>query len=451
MLDARSPGDLPAVDGTLCVDGPLVTACSEDFGHIVHRRPRAVVRPVSVDDIVRTVRFARAHDLTVAVRGRGHSTFGQSLSAGGLVIEMSSLDAIHAVRAGAADVQAGARWSQVLDATLPQGRTPPVLTDYLDLSVGGTLCVGGVGGTSHAWGLQIDNVTAIDVVTGAGDVRTCSARRDPDLFHAVLGGLGQVAVIVGATVELVPAPTHVRSYVLRYDDVAALTADQLVLVRGGAVDHLQGRIVPDEHGRWEFLLDIATFHTAPQRPCDALLRGLHHRGPPRAVEDRSYREFAHRLASSVAEQVRGGGWCLPHPWFDVWLPGRRVNAYVARVLAQLGAGDLAGGTILLSPVRTGRLRRPLTWARHDDAVFQFDVLGTAPADPAAISRVLARNRRLYEQASRVGGTRYPIGAIPFHPPDWRRQLGSAWPALKTAKARHDPDHVLNPGPGVFTS
>ncbi len=65
-------------------------------------------------------------------------------------------------------VDAGAKWSEVLAATLPQGKTPPVLCDYLELSVGGTIVVGGVGGTTSRYGVQADNVLEMDVVTGKG-------------------------------------------------------------------------------------------------------------------------------------------------------------------------------------------------------------------------------------------------------------------------------------------
>ena len=66
-------------------------------------------------------------------------------------------------------VEAGAKWSDVLRATLPHGKTPPVLTEYLELSVGGTLVVGGVGGTTSAFGVQSDNVIEMEVVTGDGE------------------------------------------------------------------------------------------------------------------------------------------------------------------------------------------------------------------------------------------------------------------------------------------
>jgi FAD/FMN-containing dehydrogenase len=72
-----------------------------------------------------------------------------------------------------------AKWSDVLRATLVRGKTPPVLTEYLELSVGDTLIVGGVGAATSAFGVQSDNVIDMEVVTGKGKKVTCSASRGP--------------------------------------------------------------------------------------------------------------------------------------------------------------------------------------------------------------------------------------------------------------------------------
>lgn len=88
-------------------------------------------------------------------------------------------------------VQAGARWSEVLKATPPLGLTPPVLTDYLELSIGGTLSADGLGGATHRHGAQVDTIGELEVVTGAGDRVACSPTRHADLFRAVPAGLGQ--------------------------------------------------------------------------------------------------------------------------------------------------------------------------------------------------------------------------------------------------------------------
>ena len=103
-------------------------------------------------------------------------------------------------------VDAGATWKNVLDATLKQGLTPPVLTNYLGLSIGGTLAVSGIGGSSSRYGMQTDNVLELDVVTGDGKELTCSATSNPDIFAGVLAGVGQCAIITRATLGLVLAP-----------------------------------------------------------------------------------------------------------------------------------------------------------------------------------------------------------------------------------------------------
>ena len=66
---------------------------------------------------------------------------------------MGRLRTVHRVQGNRVVVDAGATWSEVLAATLPHGLTPPVFTDYLGLSVGATLVVGGVGGAISRFGL----------------------------------------------------------------------------------------------------------------------------------------------------------------------------------------------------------------------------------------------------------------------------------------------------------
>jgi FAD/FMN-containing dehydrogenase len=181
----EAPHDLPRLEGRVRRDEAALSGAADDFGHLVRHRPLAVLEPGSVDDVAAMVRYCREHRLPVAARGQGHATGGQAQVAGGLVIDMGTLRGID-VRDGHAVVQAGALWSDLLRATLPARLTPPVLTDYLELSVGGTLSAGGLGGTSHRYGAQVDNVIELEVVTGTGERTVCSPARHADLFHAVL-------------------------------------------------------------------------------------------------------------------------------------------------------------------------------------------------------------------------------------------------------------------------
>lgn len=249
----RGPIPVPPLDGELTVDPAALAEAADDFGHLVSRQPVAVLRPGSAADVRKMVRYAHENGLKVAMRGQGHSTYGQCQVAGGIVIDSRTLDRIHEIEGGRATVDAGVTWSELLAATLPLGLAPPVMTDYLDLSVGGTLSVGGIGGATHRKGVQLDQALALEVVTGDGRLVHCSPRANRELFEAVLGGLGQYGVIVRATVALEPARESARVYRLFYADLDAYVADQALLAEDARFDYLEGQVQPDGAGGFRYL------------------------------------------------------------------------------------------------------------------------------------------------------------------------------------------------------
>ena len=449
---AADVGDtaLPRLDGTLHVDEATRAAYADDFGHIVHERPRAVLRPGSVQDIVRMVRFAQQHGLRVVARGQGHTTFGQAQATAAIVVDLGPLQAIDAVAGDRISVGSGARWSAVLAATLARGLTPPVLTDYLGLSVGGTLSVGGVGVTSWRHGAQVDHVQEVEVVTGEGEVLTCSATRNADLFAAVLAGQGQCGIVVRVTFRLVRAPSHVRAFTLVYPDLTALTADCRLLIRDGRFDTVQGFIVPAEGGGWSFLLEATAFFTDAPPDDDRLLAGLRFIPGTVQADTRTYVAWAHRLDAQIAFLQSQGLWTRPHPWIDLFVPGREVDRLVGDTLAHLRPEDLGPfAPILLFPLDQRRFTRPLFRTAPSEVVFLFDMLRTAPDDPAAVQRLVAANRALFERTRALGGTLYPISAVPLSRLDWRQHYGPQWDTLVSAKRRYDPHGVLASGPDIF--
>src|SRR5919112_132129 len=110
---------LPPLDGTLTTDPAALAAAADDFGHIVHRTPVAVLRPGSVEDVVKMVRFAREHGIRVSGRGKGHTAFGQSQAGAGVVVDMTTLNQIHSVGPTSAVVDAGVVWRDLLQTTIP--------------------------------------------------------------------------------------------------------------------------------------------------------------------------------------------------------------------------------------------------------------------------------------------------------------------------------------------
>jgi FAD/FMN-containing dehydrogenase len=265
----RSAEDFPSFDGQLLTDEASLAAAADDYGHLVHRRPIAVLRPGSVEDVVRLLDFTSRHGIQVAARGQGHSTNGQAQVEAGVVLEMSSLATIHEINAGDALVDAGVRWSDLLRQTIPLGVAPPTLTDYIDLSIGGTVTVGGVGSQAFREGPQVSNVLELQVVTGRGQLVTCSPTHRRQLFDAVLSGLGQFGVIVRARVRLVPVPAWARFYEARYDDLHVFLGDLLILTGDSRFDTVQGFAAPDGAGGWLYSLEATKASRRAMSPTTA--------------------------------------------------------------------------------------------------------------------------------------------------------------------------------------
>ena len=444
---------LPPLDGQLLMDAASLTAAAEDFGHIVHRAPWAVLVPGSVDDIVAMVRFARRQGLRIAAArglGESHSTFGQSQVPAGIVIDMSALSTLHEVGAESAWVDAGVRWRQLLEATLPSGRSPPTLTDYIDLSIGGTLSVGGIGGQAFRWGLQVDNVLELDVVTGEGELVRCSPSRARPLFDAVRSGLGQFGIIVRARVRLVEVPPRARTYTALYSDLHRFMEDQRRLIEDGRFDYVEGSVVLSAGGR-SFQLEVVKYFTPGAEPEDTrLLAGLGFQPETLQATDSSYFDFANRLAPLIALLQQLGVWEFPHPWMDMFVPARCAEAFVEEVLSQTPEADMGQGPILLYPFRSSELTAPFLRTPTDRHVFLFSLLRTAvPPTPETVANLVQKNRAIFERLTAIGGKLYPAYAVPLSQADWRRHFHPCWERFAHAKRRFDPARILTPGQGIF--
>ncbi|WP_199430508.1 FAD-binding protein [Qaidamihabitans albus] len=447
--------DLPALTGNVFDDDASLARAAQDWGHVVQARPRAVVRPGSAADVAAVVTFAAGRGIPVAARGAGHSPFGQGQAEGGIVLDMTSLSTVHAGTGDQVLVDAGARWRQVLAATLPRGLTPPVLTDYLDLTVGGTLAVGGLGGMSHRHGAQTDTVAELEVVTGSGELRRCSAEQDRDLFDAVRAGLGQCGVLVRAAIRLRPARQRARRWRLYYDSATAFVADQRLVVGDGRFDYVEGQaLLDDDAESWRYLLEATTYYSLPDEPDeDELLGDLSFDRDTTEREDTTYLEFLDRMAEGEAILRAEGSWYRPHPWLNMFVPDDAVEEFVKETLAGTTGADLGDtGLVMLYPVRTDRLGTPLLRTPPGELAWLFALLRTGePHDVAGTARMVRLNAELFERASGLGGTVYPVNMLPMSPKDWAEHFGDEWPTLQAAKRRYDPEGVLTPGQGVFGS
>jgi cytokinin dehydrogenase len=445
---------IPKLDGQLLTDQASRDERGTDLGLIIFATPKAVLRPASVDDIIKMVKFCKERDILVAARGQGHATHGQALAKAGLVIDMSAMQQIHEIGEGYAVVDGGCTWRLLLEASLPS-QTPPVLTGFIGLSIGGTLSMGGISGMAYNIGMQVQHVTELTVVTGKGKLEVCSEAQNRELFDHMLSGQGQCGIIVRAKVKLVPAKELAANTTAVYFDINVLQADMRTLVYRNELDSIYAQAgIDPSTGNLVYLINVAKFHDGPTPDMAYYMRDLNFIPPTFATNDMPYLDYQ-LIVDNLVDQMRAIGMFegVMHPWFDVFVGDSELGGYVTDVVSSFQPDDVGMfGFVLLFPLLRSTITRPLLRLPDEELVWLFDVLTSrnAPgydADFAANKR--ARNNMWFDMARDLGGTRYPIGTLDFSHGDWRRHYGEAWPAFKAAKEKFDPKGILTPGPGIF--
>jgi FAD/FMN-containing dehydrogenase len=159
------------------------------------RRPALIIRCTGTADVVDAVRFARQHNLLVAVRGGGHSVAGHASCDQGIVIDLTRMRGVDLdPDTRVARVQGGALWGDVDRETQAFGLVVPggVVSET---GVGGLTLGGGEGWVRRKYGLTIDSLLSARVVCADGSVHTASAKSEPDLFWALRGGGGNFGIV----------------------------------------------------------------------------------------------------------------------------------------------------------------------------------------------------------------------------------------------------------------
>ena len=417
----------------------------------MHRAPDYVLPVASAEDVAAAIRWAAEQGCRLTAQGSRHSVFGRAQVDRGVVAEMRGMRAIHDVQSDRVCVDAGVTWREVLGAAHSRGLAPPGLPDFLDLSVGGTVVVGGVGAGIGQFGVASDSVVDLHVVTGRGEQLVCSPSQYRDLFDAVRAGLGQVAVITRVTLRLVPAPQQVRRLVLSYADLTTMLRDARQLVRDDRFDTVQGAVVPAPHGGWTFRLDATKGFSGSPPDDEVLLDGLSDvrwKVEPSTV---AYVEWLARLDALEQGLRARGQWMFPHPWLTTFIGDSAVEAVVARQLAQLTPMDLGPfGQVTLSAFPRESVRTSLLPLPTEEVCYVFNLIRFPESEDAAeADRLMAANRAAYEQVRAAGGTLYPVSALGMSSEDWRDHFGPTFAALSQAKDKYDPRHILTPGYDIF--
>ncbi|KAG0581883.1 hypothetical protein M758_3G016900 [Ceratodon purpureus] len=471
------------------------TAATKDWGKLRHLEPAAVVYPRGVEDIATIVQaVARSEsDLTIAARGLGHSTNGQAQAHNGVVIQMTAMRGIRVMplgdgaSKGAPFVEAmgGDLWVDVLKASLEFGLAPKSWTDYLHLTIGGTLSNAGVSGQSFRHGPEISNVLQLEVVTGKGETVDCSPTQHPELFFATLGGLGQFGIITKARIALEKAPQRVRWVRALYTDFAAFRRDQEFLISAiSPFDYVEGFVVannanpingwssvpfeasdiseamiPGHAGPILYCLEVtkaysaADLHTIDE-VVESMLAPLNFHRELLFKTDTSYFKFLDRLHETEVQLSSRGLWDqIPHPWLNLFVPASSIERFDMLVLKKIMTQDFSG-PLLVYPLNKSKWDKRLSVAVPEgpDEIFYIvaflrNKLPELDGGPT-LSTMLEDNDNILRVCEPLRCKQY----LPRHQDriQWKRHFGSKWDLFVQNKQMFDPRAILSPGQNIFS-
>ena len=425
-----------ALRGQLLLDG---SAGYDDARHLwngsIDRHPALIARCAGAADVAAAVRFARAHDLLVAVRGGGHSLSGQSVCDGGLMIDLSPMRSVRVDPISrSARVEPGVSLGQFDREAQAFGLATPAGT-VSHTGVAGLTLGGGVGWLGRRFGLTCDNVTAVDMITANGEFVHASARENNDLFWGVRGGGGNFGVVTSFEYRLHPAGPMIaggwisypfagaRDLLRRIAEFSSECPDELALIPsiGAGPDGV-------------VLVTIEACYSGPPAGADAAVAPLRRLGKP--VQDKLGPMRFVDLQSMDDDAVAwGNGYYVKGGLLEHWSPAFTDTLVAAFSRPQSCAVILQqfGGAI--ARVRNGDTAFP-----HRNALFDL-IVSASWTDPAraaeqtdglreALENAAAIHERLLHQ-SRTDRGRGP------QPRQFRRQLRAAAEAEKPLRS-HQP-------------
>ncbi|EEF48802.1 cytokinin dehydrogenase 3 [Ricinus communis] len=472
----------------LNVDPAAIESASTDYGNIVHDKPAAVLYPSSAQDISSLIQasFNCSTPFGIAARGNGHSTRGQGMAYNGVVIDMNVLrdnrngtginiskDPLYV------DVGGEQLWVDVLNATVTEDVAPVSWTDFLGLTVGGTLSNAGISGQTFRFGPQISNVHEMDVITGKGEFVTCSANNNSELFYAVLGGLGQFGIITRARISLGPAFKRAVWAQILYSNFSAFTRDQERFIaghakkEGNAISYLEGALLLDngtpntwrtsffpksdipritslikQHGIL-YSLEIANSfdeltNKAVQEEMKDFIKALSSKPDYIYHTNVSYLEFLNRV-QIPDEQSQA------HPWLNLFIPKSNISDFNSGVFRDIVLQrNITTGPVLFYPMMRNKWDNRMSVAIPDEDIFYTAALLYS----SGLNEWQVyddQNKEILEFCDKAGiqGKQY----LPNYATkeEWTKQFGSNWTTFEQRKALFDPKMILSPGQRIFNT
>lgn len=294
---------------------------------MIDRRPALIVRVRSAGDVAAAIAFAREHRLAIAVRGAGHHVAGSAVNDGGLVIDCSEMKHIQVdPQARIARAEPGVNWGELDRATQAYGLATPggVVSDT---GIAGLTLGGGFGWLTSKYGLTVDNLRAVEIVTADGRIMRASATENPDLFWGVRGGGGSLGVVTAFEYQLHPHGPDVMMVFCFHDGTRAQEAVRFLQeFAANAPDEVSmlsalgtvppGSHFPHEHHGKPFIL-FGACYAGPVEEGQRILQPLRDFGQPLA-DHSGVMPFSEAQTLFDADYPRGE---LRYYWKSAYLRG----------------------------------------------------------------------------------------------------------------------------------
>ncbi|KAF6138217.1 hypothetical protein GIB67_011057 [Kingdonia uniflora] len=467
--------DLSKLHGNISNNPSDIKAASLDFGNMRYVEALAVMYPNSAHDIVELIKksYQSEKAFPVSPKGSGHSLYGQAQVADGVVIDMTGTKVSLQERKQPAqgskgsyvDVWGGDLWVNVLNWTVTYGLAPKSWTNYLYVTVGGTLSNAGVGGQSYIHGPQISNVYELDVVTGKGELKTCSKDENSELFYSVLGGLGQFGIITRARIALEPAPECVVLIHLMYLDFSIFTKDIEYLISlhekpaNERFDSIHSSVLIDQGGV-RYVLEVVKYFskltedTVRQEIIETLLKKLDFI-PSSTTSSISltYFDFLDQLRQMELDLRRKGLLDVPHPWITLLVPKSKIGEFDKGIFKGI-LGSNSNGWIVMKPLLENKWDVRTSVVLPDEDIFYAilmlrSAIDTGEGTKAKLDFIINQNREIIKfcKENELGVKGY----MAHHETqeEWIEHYGDKWDLIYKRKIEFDPKHILGTGQHIF--
>jgi len=188
----------------LIADDPGYEEARQIWNAMIDHRPAMIVQCADADDVPPAIAFARRHKLEISIRGAGHNIAGNALCNDGLTIDFSNMKNVRVdAEKRRAYVEPGATLADLDEATQAHGLATPVGINSTT-GIAGLTLGGGFGWLTRKYGMTIDNLVSVDLITAEGRKIRASETDNADLFWAIRGGGGNFGVVTRFEFQLFP-------------------------------------------------------------------------------------------------------------------------------------------------------------------------------------------------------------------------------------------------------